>query len=72
MQVDMRGLLELDSVANERVLQVIEHVTINTEYRSRWSLAALVEVALRCHLPKPNNIRCGNWEKRPLDAAQQR
>ncbi|GFR52197.1 hypothetical protein Agub_g14735, partial [Astrephomene gubernaculifera] len=70
--VDMRGLLELDAVANERVLQQIEHVTVNTEYRSRWSLAALVGIALRRHLPKPNSIRCGNWEKRPLDAAQQR
>ena len=33
---------------------------------------ALVETALRCHLPKPNNIRCGNWERKPLDGAQRR
>ncbi|PNW74192.1 hypothetical protein CHLRE_13g588900v5 [Chlamydomonas reinhardtii] len=70
--VEMRGLLELDEVANDRVLQVIENITVNTEYRSRWSLSALVETALRCHLPKPNNIRCGNWERKPLDGAQRR
>ncbi|GIM13601.1 hypothetical protein Vretimale_16672 [Volvox reticuliferus] len=70
--VEMGGLTELDLLANDRVLQHIAHVTINTEYRSRWSLAALVETVLRRQLPKPKNIRCGNWEKRPLEAAQQR
>ncbi|GLI65811.1 hypothetical protein VaNZ11_009434 [Volvox africanus] len=70
--VEMRGTTELDLLANDRVFQHIAHVTINTEYRSRWSLSALVETVLRRQLPKPNNIRCGNWEKRPLDAAQQR
>ncbi|EFJ48923.1 hypothetical protein VOLCADRAFT_90238 [Volvox carteri f. nagariensis] len=70
--VEMRGLLELDGLANERVLQHVEHVTTNTEYRSRWSLAALVATVLKRHLPKPNSLRCGNWERRPLDAAQKR
>ncbi|GLC43021.1 hypothetical protein PLESTM_001414200 [Pleodorina starrii] len=70
--VELRGVTELDPLANDRVLQHIEHVTINTEYRPRWSLSALVDAVLGRQLPKPNNIRCGNWERRPLDPAQQR
>ncbi|KAG2497293.1 hypothetical protein HYH03_004876 [Edaphochlamys debaryana] len=70
--VEMRGHVELDAVANERVLQQVDHVMINTEYRRRWSLSALVAVSLRRELPKPKNIRCGDWQAWPLSPAQQR
>lgn len=38
----------------------------------RFSLAGLVEAVLFSRLDKNNRVRCGNWEARPLDAAQQR
>lgn len=37
----------------------------------RPAAAALVEVALTRRLPKPNSVRCGNWERKPLDKQQQ-
>ena len=40
-----------------------------TEKR-RWSLANLVARVLECHLPKPLETICGNWEQWPLSRDQ--
>jgi len=34
-------------------------------------LAALMETLLHRSLPKPNGVRCGNWEACPLTPEQQ-
>eukprot|EP00983_Pelagomonas_calceolata_P103769 1158949-Pelagomonas_calceolata.AAC.7 len=35
-----------------------------------WRAAGLVECALHHHLPKPQGLRCGQWERRPLSREQ--
>lgn len=73
MQVPMEGTVELGCEAAGRVLQAVEHVTCTTGWEGRrWSLAALVEAVLKRTLPKPAGVRCGAWDKAPLDMAQQR
>lgn len=63
------GLLELDVVAKDRLLV---HPDAAAGESRRWSLAALTEATLRRNLPKPSAVRCGNWEKKPLDDVQKR
>eukprot|EP00798_Chlamydomonas_sp_ICE-L_P022474 gene22474-29596_t len=58
-------------MANARVLSHTPLVTTDLQYRN-WSLSGLVESLLESNLPKPNHIRCGNWEKFPLDIGQRR
>ncbi|GFH07618.1 3'-5' exonuclease domain-containing protein, partial [Haematococcus lacustris] len=65
----VRGCLELGDLANTRVLMHRRLVTTDKSMR-RWSLAGLVEAVLQRTLPKPNDIRCGDWERRPLTQPQ--
>ncbi|GFH29396.1 3'-5' exonuclease domain-containing protein, partial [Haematococcus lacustris] len=65
----VRGCLELGDLANTRVLMHRRMVTTDKSMR-RWSLAGLVEAVLQRTLPKPNDIRCGDWERRPLTQPQ--
>jgi ribonuclease D len=40
--------------------------------RGRHDLAGLVEEVLALELPKPQAVRLGDWERRPLTLEQQR
>lgn len=55
----VNGVVDLSELAGTRLLPM-----------QRWSLAALVQRALGCTLPKPNGVRVGAWDARELNAEQ--
>ncbi|WIA22870.1 hypothetical protein OEZ86_009815 [Tetradesmus obliquus] len=68
--VAVAGAADLSDAAHGRQLRCVDGITTNVENK-RWSLAGLVEEVLSVELPKPQHIRLGNWEQRPLNAEQQ-
>jgi len=61
----IRGVLELNQLAN-RLL------TARPDARPKSSLSDLCVELLGHHVPKPPDIRCGNWEAAPLSEEQLR
>lgn len=61
--------VDISDEANGRILGHLPGVATNVETK-RWSLAGLAADVLRLNVPKPNHIRLGNWEARPLTKEQ--
>ncbi|KAF5830494.1 hypothetical protein DUNSADRAFT_14520 [Dunaliella salina] len=65
---DLAGRVDLAELATTRCFAHRELVT--TDVNTPGSLSGLVESALHHHLPKPQGLRCGQWERRPLSSEQ--
>eukprot|EP01052_Picozoa_sp_SAG31_P014089 SAG31_NODE_864_length_11392_cov_21.929868_5_plen_407_part_00 len=59
---DEAGFVELSDFANQKLRRA--------GAGQRWSLRKLSEEILSRSLPKPNDIRCGEWDRDHLTAAQ--